>query len=97
MSDIAVSQTNQTTQTVQAIKPSYLVELSEVGSKKNSFFLTIESPTYESNYVKAKGLYIKDQEKFTEELANLDKSKVMEIIFPWHRVQQIRNLSFKTK
>jgi len=60
-------------------------------------FLTIDAPVIELSHIRVKGLFVSEKENLNLILSELDKTQVMEILFPWHRVQQIKNLSFKIK
>ena len=96
MSDITVSQTNANmTNFVVTTKPPYLVEL--LDGKSVKLFLTIDAPVIELSHIRVKGLFVSEKENLNQVLSELDKTQVMEILFPWHRVQQIKNLSFKIK
>ena len=96
MSDITVSQTNANINNfIVATKPPYLVEL--LDGKNVKFFLTIDAPVIELSHIRVKGLFVSEKENINQVLSELDKTQIMEILFPWHRVQQIKNLSFKIK
>jgi len=96
MTDIAVNQTSIVLPSViSATKPPYLIDL--VDGKSTKYFLTLEPPVIEENFVKVKGLFINNKEDFINVLSDIDKTQVVEILFPWHRILQIKNLSFKMK
>lgn len=96
MTDIAISQTNLVApNSISSSKPPYLIDLTDGKSAK--FFLTLEPPVIESTHIRVKGLFISNKDEYLNVLNDLDKTQVMEILFPWHRVQQIKNLSFKMK
>jgi len=80
-------------------KPPYLIELSE--SKKKPYFLSLDRPEFQGNFVQVKGVYI-DSSKL-EELerdaitfaSQIAKENICDMIFPIHRILSIKNVAYK--
>lgn len=79
-------------------KPCYLVVLS-TSSKKTENFVSLDKPESLNGFIQTKGFYSDLSEEdlvkgFAEVVASTPKENVLEMMFPWHRVQSIRSLVF---
>lgn len=88
-------------------KPPHLILLEDASSTKSKpatkKFITIDKPDVMINgIVQAKGIFVEVDENeivgsFSELLSSAKKEDYMEMMFPLHRVINIRNLVFKAK
>jgi len=82
-------------------KPSYLVVLTDPVAKNKSLsiFIAVDKPDLLNGFIQVKGIFSEFSEeetikKFNEILSSTAKESILDIMFPWHRVQSIRNLVF---
>jgi hypothetical protein len=85
-------------------KPSYLVILKDdsIQIKKMKYFISIDKPDFLNGFISVKGIYANFSEKeiilnFNDMLTNSKKDLLLEVMFPWHRIISIRNLTFRAK
>lgn len=84
--------------------PSYLVKLMpDVTSKSKAYrmFLAVEQPVFNPDYIHTKGFFIESAEDdiitgYKEMVAGATASSITEMWFPWHTVNCVRSLVFKT-
>lgn len=83
-------------------KPCYLVTLEETNSKGKiglRYFISLDKPDLLTGFIGMKGLYCDESEdniskNFGDIVANTPKESIVDIMFPWHKVQSIRSLVF---
>lgn len=81
-------------------KPSYLITLySSLGKNKVQRFVAIDKPEFLPGCVQVKGVYLDESEEtiinnVSNILTSIKKELVLEVTFPWHRVDSIRSLVF---
>lgn len=82
-------------------KPSYLITMEGFkGKSKNvSYFITLDKPDCQNNFVQAKGIYsdLDEEEiikRFSDILSLSPKENILDMMFPIHRVYSIRSLVF---
>ena len=86
-----------------AKKPSHLISLENVGKGKTiSYFITLDKPELLNGFIQAKGIFSNLSEEeiiksFSEILMDAPKDSILEILFPWHRIINVRSLVFKAK
>lgn len=88
-------------------KPPHLILLEDTSSTKSKLatkkFITTDKPDIMINgIIQAKGIFVEVDEleiagSFSELLLSAKKEDYMEMMFPLHRVINIRNLVFKAK
>lgn len=83
-------------------KPCHLILLTD--KVKRQVFIALERPILDASHIQTKGFFVEKPENEVIEdwttivkEANMDKSKLGEFYFPWHRVIYIRNLVYKSK
>lgn len=103
-SDIFLGQTSVPFGQTQVNKPMHLVVLSNQSDTKktNQFFISLDKPDLLLNCVSCKGFFYEATEaniikNFQAILTKQEKESIIEISFPWHRVQSIRSLVFRAK
>ena len=82
-------------------KPSYLITLEAPKGKSKiiSYFITIDKPDLQVNFIQAKGFYSELDEddivnRFADIVRDTAKENIMEMMFPTHRIFSIRSLVF---
>ena len=82
-------------------KPCYLISLEDVKGKSKvvNYFISIDKPDFQTNFVQAKGFYSDLEEdeilkKFGEIVVNTPKENIVDMMFPSHRIYSIRSLVF---
>jgi hypothetical protein len=87
-----------------ARKPVYLVVLEEQVGKNIVMkrFITIDKPEIIPGFVQVKGVFTDLSEdeissKYLDVLASSSKDLFVEIMFPQHKINNIRNLVFRAK
>lgn len=97
--DFAVSQTGIPSVGQQTKKPHYLITLDTPPSKKKSgkFFIATDKPVFEMSFIQVKGVFSDlDEEEISKSFYEIasNKSEIIDIMFPSHRILSIRNLVF---
>lgn len=99
--DFAVSVTGLPAPGILSKKPCYLITLEgSKGKAKLVYFITIDKPDLlPCNFVQVKGIYSELEEEeisknFIEIITNSPKEKIMDVMFPSHRIFTIRSLVF---
>ncbi len=82
-----------------SLKPSYLIYLND---KNNNLFVALDKLDMQSNCVLVKGFFCSESENiissgFNEIINSVKKENIVEIYFPWHKINKIKNLVFKSK
>jgi hypothetical protein len=82
-------------------KPCYLIVLEDNKGKlkTNRYFITIDKPDLQINFVQAKGIYCDLEEdeiikRFSDVLTGASKESIIDVMFPSHRIYSIRSLVF---
>lgn len=81
-------------------KPAHLLTFENSGKSKVKFFITLEKPEFENQFIHVKGIYSEASEEeinnsFTEILTVAGKDSILEMYFPLHRISSIKNLVFR--
>ncbi len=84
--------------------PFYLVKiLPELGSKSKEYkmFLAVEQPGFNSDFIHTKGFFSTYSEDdivvgYREMVAAATAAQIIELWLPWHQIQSVRSLVFKT-
>lgn len=81
-------------------KPAHLIAFENSSKSKAKFFIAIEKPVIEQQFVQVKGIYSEQSEEeiinsFAEILTNAGKDTILEMYFPIHKISSIRNLVFR--
>lgn len=81
-------------------KPPHLLSFENSGKSKSKFFITVEKPEFENQFIHVKGIYSEASEEeisnsFTEILTNAGKESILEMYFPIHKISSIKNLVFR--
>lgn len=81
-------------------KACYVIEL--VSGKTISYFISLEKPLTEGSFISTKGFFCDNKfeeiiEKYADIIKDVQKEKVVEIMFPSVRINFIRSLVFKQK
>jgi len=85
-------------------KPAHLITFVQpaTGKSKQKFFITIEKPEFEDQFVHVKGMFSEASEEeinntFSEVLTEATKdSTIVEMYFPIHRISSVKNLVFRS-
>lgn len=99
--DIAIGTANLPTSTPTLKKPVYLVILVD-GSGKTALqthFIATDCPELAQSFVSVRGFYCDVSEEsiikgFVEIVNKAPKDKILEVIFPVHRIKSIQSLVF---
>jgi hypothetical protein len=88
-----------TGQNVQKTTPSYLITIER--GKKELYFIATKLELG-STYIKVVGFYINQEEnkikqEYQQLIQNTDKNLYMELILPYQRILEIRNLIYRQK
>ncbi len=83
-----------------ASKPCYLVKFLPEGKAKGKLFVAIELPKFETTFIQAKGFFFEGEEadivtNYAARIAEVDKSALVEMWFPWHSLASVKSLIFK--
>ena len=85
---------------IAPIKPCYLVALSPTKTVKK-MFIALDLPAMETSHIKCKGIFVDATEEvvienYIELIKTLttDKKNIVEIYFPWIKVEYIRSLVY---
>ena len=83
-------------------KPHYLILLKDDVANKVQTFIAIDKPDLLEGFVQVKGFYSNEsQENIIENFLEISKSTakddLVEILFPWHRINSIRSLVFNAQ
>ena len=97
--DFAVSSVGIPSVGKMAMKPCYLVTLTNPAGKKPIHFIAIDKPDLLNGFIQAKGIFSEVSEEelvksFTEIVTSAPLESRLDMMFPWHRVQCIRSLVF---
>lgn len=82
-------------------KPCYLITLEDTAGKTKivRYFIAIDKPDFETNFIRVKGIYsdlTEDEilKRFGEVVAGTPKEAIVDMMFPSHRIYSIRSLVF---
>lgn len=86
------------------VAPSYLVKISGTEGAKNKtakLFLAIEQPQFNTDFIHTKGFFTDATEDdivtgYREMVAAATQAQIIEMWIPWHTIQFVRSLVFKT-
>jgi len=106
--DITLTLVNVPQVGVLSKKPAHLILLEDIPKNKGTQptvkkFITIDMPEIGSNgFTHAKGVFSDMDEaaivtNYADILSNVKKEEIVEMMFPHHRIINIRNLVFKAK
>ena len=81
-------------------KPIYLVTLRK--GRMGELFLSLDKPIILNNFIEVKGFFVTEKESVVKEnyielVQKVDKAKMMDMLFPIHRVNSVQNLIFRAK
>lgn len=82
--------------------PSYLIKFLPEGKKGIvKLFLAVEQPAFNPDFIHTKGFFTDSSEDdivtgYREMVASATASQIMEMWIPWHSIQSVRSLVFKT-
>lgn len=82
-------------------KPRYLISLDEVSGKSKStrYFISLDMPNLLNGFIQVKGFFVALSEneavsQFQDIIDSTPKEHIMDMMFPWHKINSIRSLVF---
>lgn len=80
-------------------KPVYLVTLSSIGKSKPEMYLThkVDKSTNHVEFIGAKFSGSRDELSGTDLVSILSSLTKEDLVFPWSRILEVKNLSYKEK
>ena len=106
MSDIGIQVIGVPAIGAQSRKPLYLIRLivSDKRKKDPEFFISLDKPTVFNGFIEVKGIFVDHSmsedyviKNYSDILTNTDKGLILDMMFPWHRICNVRNLIFRAK